>query len=74
MGVTGGIHIVFEAHCKPGQEPRAMELIAPACEPITIILLNGYSIKLPRKYIETTFKQHLNWRYIGQPGEYKKIS
>jgi hypothetical protein len=74
MSVTNGFHIVFEAHCKLGQESRAMELIAPTCEPITIILLNGYGIKQPSKYIENTFKQYLNLRYIDQPGNYKTVS
>lgn len=51
-----------------------MMLIALTGEPITIISRNEYGIELPSKYIENTSKQYLNWRSIGQPGDYKTIS
>lgn len=38
-------------YCNPGQEPTDGEAMGPGREPTTIVLLNGYCIKLYSKYL-----------------------
>lgn len=38
-------------HCKPGQKSMILEVIGPEEQPVTVILHNGYIVKLLSRYL-----------------------